>query len=292
MQKIKMKGYFYTTLSVVLFYLMTISVKFITIKGNLAGTEIAFFRFFIGLIIILIAKFKTREVTKPINKKAVYARVTFNTASVILFFIVIQLSSPTKANIYNLTYPVFVAFFAPFFLPEEKFTMLKVALVITTFIGTYLIAGVSVDKIEIADILGIFLGIVSSFSIISLKKARITDTPFTILFHLMMFGTIITLLSFGWSFKLPNSSELIMLIIMGILSFGGQFTLTKGFKYITTVEGSLISASRIFLATICGILFFKESFNLNILIGGSLIFASIVIISKENKQVKIKTSKI
>jgi drug/metabolite transporter (DMT)-like permease len=68
---------------------------------------------------------------------------------------------------------------------------------------------------------------------------------------------------------------------MGIFSYLGQYTLTNGFKYVKAVQGSLISSSRIFVASIFGIMFLGEPFSLAILGGGTLIFTGIVLVSKK-----------
>lgn len=281
MQNNKFKGYAYMMLSVIMFYVMTVFVKLITSAGNIPGIEVTFFRFLIGLIIINIIKYKNNETTKPINKKAVYARAFLNTGAVTLFFITIQLSTTTKANIYNLTYPVFVAIFAPFFLKEENFSFKKIVAVALTFTGAYMVSGVTFGKLGIADVLGISMGVVAGLAIVSLRMARMTDSPFTILYYLMTLGTFITAALSVWTFKIPTLNELLLLVIMGLLSFGGQFAITKGFKYVTAVEGSLLSATRIFIAAICGTLFLGEAFNVQILIGGTLIFLSIVLLNSE-----------
>lgn len=279
----RFKGYFYVILSAIMFYIITVFVKLITQAGNIPGIEVSFFRFLVGLIIINIIKIRNKKGIKPKNRKAVFARAFLNTGAVIVFFLTIELSTTTKANIYNLTYPVFVAIIAPFFLKEERFTLKKLIAVMLTFIGAYLVAGVNIGKIGLPDLLGISMGVISGFAIVSLRFARMTDTPFTILYYLMSVGTIVTAFLSIWSFRIPSQLEFIYLILMGSLSFGGQFALTKGFKYVTAVEGSLLSASRIFIAAVCGTLFLGEPFSLQILGGGTLIFLSIVMLNSNKK---------
>jgi drug/metabolite transporter (DMT)-like permease len=97
----------------------------------------------------------------------------------------------------------------------------------------------------------------------------------------MVIGLIMTLIPFGHQFKIPNKLEGLYLICMGVFSYLGQYTLTNGFKYVKAVEGSLISASRIFVASIFGILFLGEPLSWDILLGGALIFAGIVLVSKK-----------
>ncbi|MEI6857497.1 EamA family transporter [Psychrilyobacter sp.] len=94
------KGYMMIFVSTIFFYIMTLFVKKITEDGRLSSTEITFFRFLIGFIIINISFMKTGYKIKMVNKKAVLARGFFTALAVLLFFTVIEYSTTTKANIY------------------------------------------------------------------------------------------------------------------------------------------------------------------------------------------------
>lgn len=278
----KLKGYIYVFMSVLFFYSMTIFVKKITVSGNIPGIEVSFFRFLSGFIIVNIIKISQNRKIKVINHKALWARGILNTVAVILFFVAIQFTTTTKANIYNMTYPVFVAIFAPFFL-AEKMSIKKLFAVILAFGGVLFVTGIEIGNFGIGDITGILGGLVGGFAIISLRKARLTDEAFSILYYLMTIGTVVSFISFIWFFKIPSMMELILLLIVGLLSFGGQYTLTRGYKYVNALEGSIISSARIFVAAIAGALFLHESLTLAISIGGAMLFASIVIISSSKE---------
>ena len=51
---------------------------------------------------------------------------------------------------------------------------------------------------------------------------------------------------------LPGREELFYLFLCGASGVCGQFLLTIGFRYVTAVEGSIISALRILLAALLG----------------------------------------
>ncbi|BDU50999.1 DMT family transporter [Haliovirga abyssi] len=274
----KFKGYFLVFISVLFFSFMTLIVKLITKNNNIPGVEVTFFRFLIGFIIIYSIKSIKKKKIVPVNKKALWARAILNTLAVILFFVTIQLSTVTKANIYNLTYPIFVAIFAPFFL-DEKLTLKKAFIVLLALIGTYLVVGFNFKEVGLGDITGILGGVVAGFAIISLRKARLTDESFTILYYLMKIGLVITFFSFVWFFKIPSVYELLLLVSVGAVSFLGQFFITEGYKYISALGGSILSSSRIFVAAILSIIFLGELLKLNVIIGGTLIFLSVVLIN-------------
>jgi len=285
------KGYTMVFASTMFFYIMTLFVKMITKDGRIPSTEVTFFRFLIGFIMVNVGMMKTGYKIKMVNKKAVLSRGFFTALAILLFFIVIQYSTTTKANIYNLTYPIFVTIFGPLFLADERWTAKNIIGVAIAFVGVFLISGLALGVVSWVDGLGLFMGFIAAAGIIALRKARVTDDSSTILFYLMSIGLVMTIIPFGHQFKVPTSEEGLLLLGMGVFSYLGQYSLTNGFKYVKALEGSLISSSRIFVAAICGILFLGEPFSLTILGGGSLIFIGIVLVSikgKEKKQLKIE----
>jgi drug/metabolite transporter (DMT)-like permease len=50
----------------------------------------------------------------------------------------------------------------------------------------------------------------------------------------------------------PNASEFHYLLLCSLFGIGGQYLLTYGFRFVTAVEGSVISTSRILLAGLLG----------------------------------------
>lgn len=290
-KKDNIKGYIMVFTSTMFFYIMTLFVKMITKGGRIPSTEVTFFRFLIGFIIVNISLMKTGYEIKMVNKKAVLSRGFFTALAILLFFIVIEHSTATKANIYNLTYPIFVTIFGPLLLPDERWTLKNMIGVTIAFIGIFLISGLAFGVVSWVDALGLLQGFIAAAGIIALRKARVTDNSSTILFYLMSIGLVMSLVPFGHQFKMPTSKESLLLLGMGVFSYLGQYTLTNGFKYVKALEGSLIASSRIFIAAICGILFLGEPFSVAIIGGGSLIFLGITLVSikeKGKKQLKIE----
>lgn len=286
----KKKGYILLLTSTTLLYFMTVFVKLITNKGNINGTEVSFFRFLIGFILVNVGMLKNGYDIKMVNKKAVLLRAVFASLSIISFFIVIQILSATKGNIYNLSYPIFVALLGPLFLKDENWNLKNIIGVAISFSGLLFISGLAFGSFTSGDIAGILMGIISSLGIIALREARKTDKSSTILFYMFLVGLIITVLCFGRSFKMPDTVEWFYIACMGIFSYLGQYTLASGFKHVNSVEGSLISESRIFIAAIFGSLFMGEILTASTLFGGILIFIGIVVVSV--KKLSLNKSKI
>ncbi len=65
-------------------------------------------------------------------------------------------------------------------------------------------------------------------------------------------GTVIMFALFHSSFFWPDQTAFFYLMMCAISGVTGQFLLTIGFRYVTAVEGSIISSMRIFLAAFLG----------------------------------------
>ena len=258
---------------------MVILVKYLNIISEISAIEITFFRFLTGFIIILTIKIIFKKSIKPVSLGNVLLRGMLNSLAVVIFFIVIALTTLSKANLYNMTFPVFVVIIAHFFI-KEKMNLKAFISVLIGFTGIFFVIGPDrIGDFALSDLLGIISGLVAGCAIVSLKNARKTDEPFTIIFFLMSIGFVMTLVFMIFDFTLPSIYELILLILIGILAVLGQYTLTVGFKYVKSSEGSIISTSRIFLVSIFSILFFNEDFSVFIMIGGILLFLSIFLMN-------------
>lgn len=287
----KLKGYFFVTLSVISFSLMVTLVKHLNTVSNIPPMQIAFFRFFIGFLVIASLKFLLNKSIKPNNLKNVLLRGFGNSFAVIVFFIIISMITVSKANIYNMTYPIFVAIIAHFYI-KERMNKLSLLSVIIGFIGILFTMNIGFSALQLSDSIGIFSGLTAGFAIVCLKQARQTDESFTILFYVMGSGLLMTLPLMKFFYISPTATQLFLLIAIALLALLGQYFITYGYKFITALEGAIISSLRIVMVSILGIIFFKDAFTTNLIIGATLIMTSIIIInSKRPKSLPIKTKK-
>ena len=277
----RVKGYTLVFLSAICFSLMVISAKYLMSSSNISAFEVILFRFILGFSILLAIKVIYKKSIRPVNSKTVIYRAISNTLAVTVFFVVIELISVSKANVYNMTYPIFVAIFAHYTL-KERLTVRGVFAVIIGFVGVLFVSDLSsFASSKLSDVVGILSGITAGIAITSLKAARNYDKSFTILFYLMLFGLVLLLLLSPFYWVTPGSNELLFLFLIAVLSLGGQYFLTAGYKYVTSLEGAIVSSSRILFVTILGIILFQEELELSFYIGSVLVLSSIIILNSK-----------
>jgi drug/metabolite transporter (DMT)-like permease len=115
----------------------------------------------------------------------------------------------------------------------------------------------------------------AAVAIIYLNVSRRHHDSQTILLFMFGLGAAIMLAGFHPFFFLPNVIELFFLLCCSVAGVIGQYLITFGFLYVTAVEGSIISSSRILLAALLGPLLVADpALTLMGWCGALLIFAA------------------
>jgi len=271
-------GILYILASAVFFALATVGAKYATRDGGASALHVTMARFVIGLAITLPMVLKDRSLLKPRSTLWVALRAVGNVGAVFLFFLGIQFTSVSKANLLNMTYPVFVFVLSPFVTKERAKPVTIVLLAITMF-GVWNVVRPddlsSLSNFAVGDFLAFASALLAGFSIAALRRARATDTSRTIVFYVMALGAIINL---GIVFALPVPEPRFLLIAAaaGLAGTLGQFTLTIGFAHVSAQTGSLLSTSRILIAVVLGVMLFDDLITIRTLIGAALIVGSLV----------------
>lgn len=266
----------------------TVFAKFVTNSSSIPAVEITFFRFFFGIGISYWALRKSGFSFKPVNKKFVIWRGILNTFAVILFFTAVKHTTITNANMLNMTYPIFIFLFAPLF-GIEKITLNKIAFLVLSIVGIYLVIQPNFDHFIMGDLIGLASGIVGGISVLTLRKARQTESTFLILFYLMAIGTFINGLFLIPVFEVPTFTQSLFITASALLGVAGQAFITYGYKFIEASKGSVISSSRIIFAVLLGVIIFDERMNVKLIVGAVLILYSVTSLTWfEARQIKNK----
>jgi drug/metabolite transporter (DMT)-like permease len=281
------KGIILLLLAELCFSSATVFAKFMTQISTVSTLETTFFRFLFGVILAFFYLKKRKITFNPKKLNLVIWRGILNSASVIFFFLAVQYTTITNANMLNMTYPAFILLVAPF-INKEKTSPVFIIFLILTMIGVFLVINPDFEKINIGDIFGLMSGIIAAFGISTLREASKYDNTFSILFYLMGIGTILNLIIIIPVFQIPTGLTAVYVFISAILGVIGQVFLTAGYKYISAKSGSLVSTSRIIFAMIFGVFLFSDPLSLRIIIGGVLIMISIISVTLLKNKFTVK----
>lgn len=266
------------------FYLATVIIRWAGFHVSIDAAYFTFSRFFLGFLVVVFTMVVQGQRLQPRKYHHLVGRTVSNSIAVLCFYKAVEVGSVAEANILNMTYPLFVALFSWFFLRTQR-DVLSLAIVGIAFLGVWLVLSPGEVKIRWENIWGMCSGVSAAAAILYLNISRRYHDSQTILFYMFGLGSMLMLLFFHGSIFLPDQKEFFFLFICSVSGVLGQYLLTFGFLYVTAVEGSIISSTRILLAALLGPLLVADpQLGMSGWIGALLIFGANVALAVKKKQ--------
>jgi drug/metabolite transporter (DMT)-like permease len=208
-----------------------------------------------------------------------------NALRIFLFITAFSLTSISNAVIILYSWPVFATIFSMLFLKEEV-PRRNLLLLILPIIGILLLFIKQPFSTENDDFVGmtamLFSGIVYSLTIIIFKKESHKYNGFEVTFFQNLAGAFIFLpffllhdfdyTAYQWSMGIFYS------FLIGIIAFGLFFSALGKIKASTV---SFMTYLEVLVAISYGILLFDEKLSWNVILGGSLIIISVLLLKKK-----------
>jgi drug/metabolite transporter (DMT)-like permease len=260
--------------SALFFYLSTVIIKWAKIKGlHIDPALFVFSRFLLGFISVVILLALKKKKIKIKKKRYLIGRTVTNCVAVYCFFKGVDLTSVAQANILNMTYPLFVALFSWIFLKAQR-DATAVVIVAFAFAGVWLILSPEKMSFHTNSLWALASGVSTAISIVYLNLSmKVHDTE-TTLFFLFGLGSVLTLIVFFHQINMPQLLDAKYLFFCALSAVVGQYLITIGFKYVTAIEGGIISSTRILLAAVLGpVVAMDPALSVSGWIGAFLIFA-------------------
>lgn len=271
------------------FYLATAIIRWSQAEVEIQSSFFVFARFLLGFLIVCLSMLFYKQKLKPNRYHYLLGRTIGNTVAVFCFYKAVEFVSVAEANILNMTYPIFIAVFSWFLLPEQR-SKLAIFLVLMAFSGIWLILSPSGGlSFGWHSLWGLTSGFSAAGAMIYLNISRQYHDSQTILFFMFGIGTLAILVLFHKTFFIPDRREFFYLFSCSASGVLGQYLLTFGFRFVQAVEGSIISSTRILLAALLGpILVSDPSLTTLGWLGAFLIFsANIFLTINKRAQAKI-----
>ncbi|MFD2445798.1 DMT family transporter [Bacillus sp. CGMCC 1.16607] len=219
------------------------------------------------------------------------------------YFTTINQMNLSLAVILLYTSPAIVVILSRLFF-KESLTKQKIIAVIGTLIGCIFITGVGSDSTGDLTIIGLLTGLGSGlgyalysiFGKIALKKYP----PFTITIYTFLFATVFLLpLTTLWDKRdlLFQANTLLWALGLGILpTVLAYFLYTKGLDKIESSKAAIIATVEPIVATILGIILYKEGMGVWQMVGTGLIFMSVIIVNmrmdRKTRNISLNTEKV
>jgi drug/metabolite transporter (DMT)-like permease len=251
MPMLRLLGGWAVFLSAFCFYLSTVVIRWSLAEVAIAPSYFVFARFLLGFLVVCAIMAFRRQPPRPRSYHLLVGRTVFNCVAVYCFYMAVKFTSVAEANILNMTYPVFVALIAWAMLRDQR-DPLALVMVVVAFAGIWLILAPGRIDFKTDNLWGLASGLTASLSMTYLNVSRQYHDTNTVLFFMFGLGALLILAVFHGDFFWPNSRELYYLGFCAASGVAGQFLITLGFRYVTAVDGSIISSMRILLAALLG----------------------------------------
>lgn len=284
------KGILLTLGSVVFFALMAVLVKAIP---NVSSYQTTFFRFAIGVGIMGILSLFGIINLRFNDKKNLFWRGLVGGIAVYMFYLAIIKLGVGKGSVYIYSYPIFATLFSMFFL-KEKVEPIKLVVIFISFAGLVLLSmggKGSLAGMGIYELIAIGGSITTGLAVVFVKKLHDSDNSYAIFFSQCIMGFWMFLIPSGATQAKGNLTELLLLILVGIVATIGQLFMTEGYRYVNVATGSLFQSMVPVFNLLSGWLIFHEQFNTMEMSGAFVIvsscFALVIINFRIGKKTRI-----
>ncbi len=233
------------------FYLATAIIRWASGVVAIDSSYFTFARFLLGFIVVCVTMLIGGHRFQPRRYHYLIGRTVFNTIAVFCFYTAVEVSPLAEANILNMTYPLFVALFSWFMVKEQR-DSLALLCVAVAFGGIWLILSPQHVSASVGSLWGLSSGVFAAGAMIYLNLSRRYHDSHTVLLFMFGLGAVLIFLLFNDSISWPTMLEFKYLFWCSVAGVLGQYLLTYGFLFVTAVEGSIITSSRILLAALLG----------------------------------------
>ena len=279
-------GAIYMILSVLFFSFMDILIK---VTDEYDVGQIMFFRALFGLIPIffLIPKNRIKNFYKTKNIKLHFFRSFFGAIAMAAIFIGLRNLQLAEVTALAFSGPLWVVLFSMFFL-SEKIRLKRWIAVGLGFIGVIIISKPGFDNLNFYYIYPIIFCIGFAGVSILIRKLTLAGEPvWLIAFYFSLvsgLGGLLTIPLGLW--KMPNTYDFTLLILIGLLGGIANLLLTQSYKLAEVTLTTPLKYLSLVIAIIFGFYFFDEIPSIHTLSGAAFIVVSSAIIFIRENQLK------
>ena len=258
----------------------TVMLSFLKIAQEDVNVYVAgFFRFFLGLVIILPYIIKKKDtVLKTTHLKQHFLRAILGLPAMLLYFSALVLLPIEKLTAISFVVPLIVTILAVFFLGEKIYIYRTLALVLG-FSGMLIIIRPGFVDISIGVYMVLFSALLWSINIIITKKISKDDSAITILAYQSIFMSLLSFFIVIFFWEMPSLKTFIYLILAAMCGTVLHLALNHAFKLVDVSMTQPYSFLNLVFASIIGYFVFDEIPDLYTWIGALIIFTGVLIIS-------------
>jgi drug/metabolite transporter (DMT)-like permease len=251
---------------------------FVKMLPRLGPTEIVFFRSLV--VLIYSGSFLIRHRIKPKSKNIpiLILRGLFGTIALILFFYTLQSMKLATAMVVHYLSPFFTVLIASIFLGEvvRKYQFLFLFI---SLMGILLVKEFDSHVAWKDVIFGVLAAIISGAAYNTIRKLKDNEHSYIIMiaFPVVALPISVLLLWINNAWVTPIGIEWVYLLVIGLLSQGAQYFLTKAYQHHEINKVAIVTYSGIVYSFFFGWVYFDDVFTMQTLLGIALILGGVVL---------------
>lgn len=249
---------------------------FVKQLSNMPVFEIVFFRSIIAGALCAFVIRKAGFDWRGNNRRFLILRGVAGTVALVLFFITLQNIPLATATTIQYLSPIFTATIAIFFL-KESVRVLQWLFYAMAFSGVVLIKSfdprVSLFYLMIGIVAALGSGIAYNF----VRSLRDSEKPIVIIFYFQIIGLVVSVPALFFSWKTPQGTDWVYLLLVGLFSYLGQIFLTNAFSRERAASVAIIVYTGLVYAISIGWFFYGEEQTIYTFLGMALVVGGVVL---------------
>ena len=268
-----------------LFTLLNLIVK--TLNPVFTVWHIGFFRFFGGLIMILVIFGRHHNPFLGNNTRLLIIRGCVGSVAFISLITALKMLPLSTALVIFYSFPAFSAVFA-YMIYREKIGKLEIACIVLVMVGVGALFDFRPGGTFFGQAMALFGAVFAGLTVTLIRSLREKNGPVIIYLYFCTMGALVTAPIFIMTPLLPGTPlEWVMVLGIVFTSLTAQLLMNQGFFYCKGWEGGVFMSSEVIFTGIVGIVFLGDPVTLRFWVGGILIFGSVVALNRLKAQPNI-----
>lgn len=255
-------------------------------SASLHPFEVAFFRSFFGLLVLLPVLLRHGPGVLRTSKLHLHVmRGSVQVVAMLMFFFALSILPLAKVSALSFTSPLFASLFAIVLL-RERVRLRRTLALLTGFGGTLVIAWPGSVGIETGTLLVLGSSALWAFALITVKRLSAWDSSITIVIYMNLMLTVLSFVPAVLVWQWPTAGEFVWLFGIGAIASAAHFCMTQALRHADTSAVMPYEYTRLIWASVLGFILFAEVPSALTIVGGLLIAGSAIYIALREAQMR------
>lgn len=252
---------------------------FVRAAGDLPSIQKSFFRNLVAVCFAAIILVKNHVPPRVERKELPYLfmRAFCGTLGILCNFYAVDHLLLSDASVLNKLSPFFAIIFS-YFLLKEKIKPAQAIAVVMAFIGALCVVKPGFQNADLfAAVIGVMGGLTAgaAYTFVRILGTHGVKGP-VIVFWFSAFSCLVTLPYLIFQYTPMTGTQILCLLMAGLMAAGGQFSITAAYTYAPAKEISIYDYSQVIFSAIIGWIFFSQMPDALSVLGYVIICAAFV----------------